>query len=411
MHNKEAGVSDGLISSPEDFYRFLRDMKFKVLANIIFAGSPGHQIQELDYFLRKHRVGDIPRDGRYLWIQRWGLITQTMVDVYNEPFRQYGLGMLARDDYHAMATEIMRMAPELGIDVGVSHLKNSVISRDHTYIARFAEDLYYHVTNDMVVQTYMDYYRLRGLTEDFDPWTPAAPAIDEPLAELLGGHTDRLAVIHFRLGVGNAGTGIPPENMFLLLEFLRDSGFTVVKIGTEPYPEEFSRFGVINYSDSPLRSFRNDLALLSHAKLAVINASGLENLPDIIGVPTVSYARWHVSLCPYSEKTVVVPSLLFDPARQRVLTFAEQILFFKTRQEFWQGPFFGWHFPIDRFIPRVPQADEMLAAAQEALSLADAPRPLSPTQSRFRQLDENGILSLVKSRISDFFLERFQGLL
>lgn len=404
-------MTDGLVSSPEDFYRFLTDMKFKVLANIIFAGSPGHQIQELDYFLRKHRAGDIPRGNKYLWVQRGGLITQTLVDVYNEHFRQFGLGMLARDDYFRMACEITRMAPELGIDVGLSHLKNSVVSRENTFIARYAEELYYHITNDQVVQTYKDYYRLRSLTEDFDPWTPAAPAIDGPLADLLGGPAGQLAVIHFRVGLGNAGVGIPAENMFSLLEFLRDSGFTVVKIGTEPFPEEFGRFGVVNYSESPLRSFRNDLALLCHAKLAVINASGLENLPEIIGVPTVSYARWHLPLNPYSEKAVVVPTLLYDPVRQRVLTFAEQILFFKTRQEFWQGAFFGWHFPIDRFIPRVPQADEMLSAAQEALALGTAPQPVSAAQLRLRQLDENGVLALAKSRVSEFFLERFEALL
>jgi len=403
-------MSDGSISSPEALYKFLRESKFKVLANIIFAGSPGHQIYELDYFLRKLRVGDIPA-GKYLWVQRNGSLTQTMLDVFNGQFRQFNLGMICNDQFYEMTTRILQMAPEYGVDVGLSHLKNSVMSRAETFIARFADDIYYNMTNESVLRAHVDYFRLRSLTDDFEPWMAAAPPIDEELSALLGGKTDKLAVVHFRTGTGNAGTPVPAESLYPTLEYLRDNGYTVVKIGTEAYPQEFARFGVINYSESPLRNFRNDLALLMHAKIAVINGSGLENIADLVGVPFVSYARWHISLVTYSPKSVVVPTLLYDPQRKRLLSLAEQILFFKTRQEFWEGQFFGWHFPIDRYIARPPQADEMLSAVQEAISLGEAPRPLSPIQARFNKLDETGVLAYVKGRVSDFFLNRFQVLL
>lgn len=400
-----------VISTSEDLYKYLRLSNTKLLANIIFAGSPGHQIAELDYFLRKYRCGDVPREGRYLWIQKNGSITATLAEVYGDHFRQFNLGMLARDDYFAMASQVTRMVPELGIDVGLSHLKNSVMSRANTYVSRFSDDLYYNVTNDAVMQATMDYHRTRSLTEDFHPWNPACPAIDGPLADLLGGNTDRLAAVHFRKNAGNAGVTIPPENLFPSLAYLRDAGFTIVKVGTEPYPEAFSRFGVINYSESPLRSFRNDLALLGNSKLNMINASGLEHIADVMGVPIVSYGRWHLSLGPYSSKMVVVPALLIDPLRQRLLTFAEQILFFKTRQEWWEGPVFGWHFPLDRFVSRAPQPDELCAAVQEAIDLGNADLPLSAEQKRFNQLDENGLLSKGRSRVSQFFLERCPELL
>lgn len=399
------------IDSPDILYKFLRDSGMRVLSNMIFAGSPGHQISELDYFIRKFHCGAIPQNGRYLWVQRAGAITETMAEVYGTHFRQFNLGMVANDQLFSFASQITRMVPEYGIDVGLSHVKNSVLSRQDTYVAPLQGELYYNVTNHAVVQAYMDYFRLQNLSLEFDPWTPARPTIDGPLAEFLGGNIDRLALIHFRQRAGNAGIPIPPESLFSSIEYLKDIGMTVVKVGTEACPEEFKRFDVINYSESPFRTFRNDLALLSHARIALINSSGLENLADLTRIPTVSYGRWHLSLPLISKRTVVVPALLFDPTRKRMLTFAEQILFFKTRQEFWEGAFFGWHFPLDRFIARVPQDDEMRAATEEALAMVDSDSALSPEQNRFNQLDEYGLLSLAKSRVSQFFLERFEPLL
>lgn len=399
-----------MTESPEALYAFLRTQKFKLLTNIIFSGSPGHQILELDYYLRKYETGEIPREGHYLWIQPSQPVTNAMVDVYGEHFRRFNLGMIAHDGLFGMASEITRMVPELGIDVGLSHFKNSVLSRDGTYVSRLANHLYFNVTNDAVMQAHLDFYRLRSRTPEFNPWGSARPSINEPLAELLGGDIDRLAAVHFRSNSGNGGVSIPPETLTASLSYLRDSGFKLVKVGTEPCPEIFSRYDIIDYGQSSLRCFRNDLAILCHCKIALINASGLENIVDLMDIPAVSYARWHLTIGPASSRMVVVPALLFDPERHRILSFAEQMLFFKTRPEFWEDKN-SWHFPFGRFSPRVPQADEMLAAVQEAIGLGEAPRPLSVLQHRFNGLDGNGLLSVGKSRVSEFFLARFEAML
>jgi len=402
---------EDVIDSPEGLYKYLRKSNTKLLANIMFAGSPGHQIAELDYFLRKFRCGEIPRDGRYLWIQKAGLITSALAEIFGPHFRQYNLGMIALDNYFDMASEICRMMPELGIDVGISHLKNSVMSRDNTFISRFSDKLYYNVTNDAVMRATIDYARTRRLTEDFDPWRPGLPPIEGELADLLGGKIGRIAAIHFRKNPGNAGVRVPPEHFFPTLEYLRDNGYTLVKVGTEPYPEEFAAYDVINYTGSPLRSFRNDFILLGNSKLHLINASGLEHIGDVLDIPIVSYGRWHLSLVPYARKMVVVPALLYDPKRERLLSFGEQMLFFRTRPEWWEGQFFGWHFPIDRFAARPPQADELLAATKEAIALGEVDQPLTAEQTRFIQLDDNGLLPVARGRVSQFFLERCQSLL
>lgn len=406
---KVSGMST--METPEDFYRYLRDSKTKLVANIIFGGSPGHQIHELDYFLRKYKCGDIPRDSQYLWIQKKSQITSDLAEIFGDHFRQYNLGMLIHDNYFDMSCQICRMIPELGIDVGLSHFKNSIDSRKDIFLTNLGGQLYYNVTNNAVVNAIADHHRTRSLTEDFNPWALGMPSISEELSEFLGGDITRLATIHFRTGYGNAGTVIPPENLFSSLAYLRDKGFTIVKVGTEPYPKEFEKFDVVNYSESSFRTFRNDMSIVGNSKINIINASGLENISDVMGIPTVSYARWHLNLTPYSGKFVIVPTLLFDPSRNRLLNFAEQMLFFKTRQEWWEGKFFGWHFPVDRFTARPPEADELLAAVQEALDLEHCDRDLSPMQISINKLDEFGALPKSRSRISQFFLDRWSQLL
>ncbi len=401
------------IQTAEDLFKFLKSSGTRIVANIMFAGSPGHQVLELDYFLRKYAGGDIPKDGKYLWVQRNGDITATMAEVYGDHFRHYHLGMVAHDQLFELAVQVTRMVPELDVDVGLSHLKNSVLSRDHVHVGRFSNETYYMVTNEAVMRETVHYFKLRAITEDFRPFRSAKPDLNGPLIDLLGGsaNAERYALVHIRQRPGNAGTVMPPENLFPSFEYLKDNGYTLIKAGTEPYPEQFSRYDVVNYTNSPLRNFKNDLTLLSNSKLNIINGSGFANLSDVMDTPVVDFGRWHLPIGPYSSKTVIVPALLYDPQRQELLNFAEQILFFKTRQEIWEGQFFGWHFPIDRFVARVPQADELLAAVQESLAGTDAEVPLTPLQVRFNRLDENGLLSILKSRISNFYLQRFENLL
>ena len=401
------------IQTAEDFFKFLRGSGTRIVANIMFAGSPGHQVLELDFFLRRWASGDIAKDGKYLWVQRSGDITQTMAEVYGDAFRQYHMGMVAHDQLFGLAVEVTRMVPELGVDVGLSHLKNSVMSRDNVHVGRFGNETYYMVTHEAVMRQTVHYFKLRAVTEEFRPFRAAKPDLNGPLIDLLGGSAkaERYALVHFRLRPGNAGTVMPPANLFPTFEYLKDNGYTLIKAGTEPYPEEFAKYDVINYTNSPLRNFKNDLTLLSNSKLNIINGSGFANLSDVMDTPVVDFGRWHLPIGPYSSKTVIVPALLYDPQRQKLLNFAEQILFFKTRQEFWEGQFFGWHFPIDRFVARVPEADELLAAVKECLAGAEVYVPLTPLQMRFNRLDENGLLSILKSRISDYYLQRFESLL
>lgn len=400
-----------MISNIEDLYRYLIQTKTKLLANIIFSGSPGHQIVELDYFLRKLNCKEVSSDFPYLWVQRANPITSALAEIFGDNFRQYHLGMVANDHLSLLSSQLARMVPELGLDVGLSHLKNSIGSHSGVFVTMHGHEAFYNISNEAVIKAQANYVRLRHLSGDFNPWAAAMPCIEPDLADFFGGDIDRLATIHFRKNAGNNGSVISAIELYPTFEFLLDNGFTIIKVGTEPYPEEFRKYDIINYSESSFRSFRNDLAIQANAKLNIINASGLENISDIMGIPTVSFAGWHLTQSPYSLKTVRVPTLLFDPRRGRLLNFAEQILFFNTRQEWWEGDIFGWHFPFGQFEPRNPTGQEILEAVKEALDIKSDDYKLSSEQLRFNALEQNGCLAWSRSRISQFFLERFSNLL
>ncbi|WP_448192952.1 hypothetical protein [Azospirillum sp. sgz301742] len=105
-----------------------------------------------------------------------------------------------------------------------------------------------------------------------------------------------------------------------------------------------------------------------------------------------------------------MPALLFDRKRERILTFAEQIYCFLAAPKYWESDSAPWRFPVDRHAARPPQKDEILAALQEALEMAEQDIPRSAMQDQFSELEPNGCLSFVKSRVSQHFLEKFRPL-
>ena len=106
---------------------------------------------------------------------------------------------------------------------------------------------------------------------------------------------------------------------------------------------------------------------------------------DLMETPCFGIVRsGHPTMGPFASKTVAILRFCSIPNAGRILSFAEPMLFFKIR------PLRGdENFPCGRFVPRNPQANEMLTAVREAINLSDGPQPLSALQRRYAGLDEN----------------------
>lgn len=400
----------------EAIRNYLTSPNIRLLGNMLFPDSPGHMITELDNFLRMRHLGEIPKDLNYFAIfpqsilQLPSTIAATIPEVFSPGS---GIQIMVDDDIYKLANEINALRPELLVDPGVSHFK--VIlgpENDGKNIRYYSKWPCWLITHEKLINNTLQYFRRRWESRDFCPWT-YIPELSTGLRHFLGEQCDKLALVHIRNihreSAGNAGSRTDPVNLLPTLAYLRDMGYTIVKIGMEPYPPEWASFSVLNYSESPLRNYGNDMLLLKAAKLVMTNATGFENLSDILGTPMVSYGRWSLALLPVSPNCVNLPSLMRSKANGRLLKFKEQLDYYINLPELWEKNCLG--FPGDEFDERPPTPDELLAATQEAIALSENPIPRSAEQEQFMGLDSKRLYAHCQSRISQQFLERFQDAL
>ena len=403
-------------------YQFMLNNNVRGIGNFFHPDAAGHVVCELDNFLRMRHLGEIDQNCTYVLFANNSMLPRYMSVIYPHLFAIAGtwpppvdpngpIQFVLDDGIAKMARSIHRFRPDLFVDVGVSGLKvvlEDAKLRPQAGIIAVSDwgEVFWNVSNDMDSVIQLNYLRRRWESRDYAPLAQVPTMVPE-LQEFLGGDISKLAVIHIRYkrAMTNAGTLTDPAVLLPTLGYLRDNGYKIVKTGTEPYPEEFAEYGVINYSESPWRNFANDITLFRAAKFAMINASGIEYLPELMRIPMVDYGRWQMGVLHSSPNMVVIPSMMRRKSNGRLMKFMEQIQYFKYQPEPWiRGG--GTHFPTADFEERPPQADELLAASIEAIALGENHTPRSELQEEFMRLEPK-ILAHCESRVSQFFLERF----
>jgi putative glycosyltransferase (TIGR04372 family) len=410
---------------PQVFYDWLNRPDTRFAGNMFFPNSPGHMITEIDNFLRMRHLGEIERNYNYLAVLHKGvlqipdIIGAMFPNVFNP---ESGIQIwMAENEIVNLVHEIQALRTENVIDVGVSHFKVALPNDDERRRARLwhIPDLprpyYWIVSQETNFDLSLQYYRRRAQSPDYCPLGDI-PALTPELEEFLGGTPDKLALLHIRsnqrdsLSAVNAGTTTDPAVMLETIKYLKDMGYTLVKVGREPYPADWARYSVLNYTNSPLLNFRNDMLLIKAAKLVMVNASGFGNLPDVLGTPMVYYGVWHVASLVGGPKSVIVPSLMRSRRTNRLLRFSEQVQYYRDLPEYWEKK--GcMGFPDDEYTERAPSSEDLLAATQEAIALGSQFVPRSIEQERFLDIDRKKFFAHIQSRISQKFLERFPEVL
>lgn len=409
---------------PQPFYDLLIRTNTRLLGNMFFHESPGHMITELDNFLRMRHLGEIDRSCNYLAALPKGLIQlpEIIAAMYPDVFNLgSGIQIMADDELAVVAQEIQVMRPEMAVDVGVSFAKASITDKKEREKARlmhlpgWPRPFYWITCQETIREDALQYYRRRAESPNFSPLADIQK-LSPQLRLFLGDSCEKLALIHIRSGnraqgaATNAGVRTDPLAMMETLAYLRDLGYTVVKVGSEPYPKEWARFPVLNYTNSGLRNYFQDMLLLKAAKFVMINASGFGNLPDILGTPMVHYGGWHLTMPPFSPNCIVVPSLMRQRSSARLLTFMEQIRLVCNLPEYW-GYNDSMGFPDANYIERSPTSEDLLASAEEAIALGEHSVPRSAEQEAFVDLDRKKLFAHIQSRVSQQFLARFPELL
>ena len=379
-------------------------------------------IWELDNFLRMRHLGETPADIPYFAVFNTSPIDmpQHIAATYPHLFNSK-VRFVVDDHLHAIVAELHSHFPDLFADVGLSHFKGFLRTEPERQSSRlmalpnYPMKLAWVVSHETNIRKTLDYFRRRALTRDFNPLADI-PSLGPELSNLLGGKTEKIALIHIRSidrskgSAGNAGTKTDPVTLEPTLAYLRDTGYTLVKVGLEAYPPEWSAYGVINYTNSGLLTFSNDMRLLKAASFVMVNASGFQNLPDILETPMVVYGTWPIAAMSPGKSIVHVPTILRAKRNGLLLKFAEQIDRSFSRHQFWEkGDCLN--LPAEEFDLRHPASNELLEATKEAISLSQNFQQRSELQNRFIDLSKHHYFEHVEGRISQFFLENFSDAL
>ncbi|HLB52920.1 MAG TPA: TIGR04372 family glycosyltransferase [Chlamydiales bacterium] len=296
--------------------------------------------------------------------------------------------------------------PDIIFDAGISRLKWQLPKkRKYKEFDRGASYLH-QISKEEGLARMTEYYRKLKRSPEKFPLKETSFA-DNRLKELVSIDGKKVALIHVKDIVRNAIALPTDPNTYLgALKYLRNSGYCLIFVGREKMPPIFKQYGIVNYAESEIADFYHDLHLFSIAEIALISASGISVLADCMDVPYLYLNSWHLSVPPFSKKSISIPALMKRSSGGWV-SFAEQNRIYKTLADV--GP---ENFPHGEYIPRNASEEEILMAVKEleALKNTQTSPPLTTLQSQFKYLDPASPLFYAESRCCDFFLLQHKAL-
>lgn len=384
-------------------YNFFKWQNFIFIINNI-STSPGHMAVELDWMLRDIAYKGEVESNRYIVIWPQSEVAHGAAKEYaSNTFPTY----IVSTFLYIVALPFFMRFEDLVRDYGLSsqelhkirknHSKNYMkISQIKSSTREFSE----------VWLRYQAYYLLRNITSDNFPLKQNFE-MDDELRDFIGiENIEKYALIQIKTSIVN-GTLLPtdPSTYVPAINFLKESGCKLIFIGREKMPSIFKEQGLINYSEWCGSTFSRDLQLVAKARLGITSASGFANLFDLMRIPLVYSNQWNFLCPPPGRSTVFLPTLLGDSFTQKLWPFRKQIEFFyqERRSDFSGGV------PLELIVQNV-SGFELLEATKEALALENNYVEKSQLQKKFQLESGNSILSLLESRISQNFIEKYEML-
>jgi putative glycosyltransferase (TIGR04372 family) len=374
-------------------------LRVKFVWNV--AVGTGHNTVELDYFFRLQSQKEYAHI-RAVLLRRPNPFHNDTIGLYRSRFFLASSNPILCDLLFPLAIS----SEKLRIDCGLARGKWQLRTDGKYNRPPLGQTHLNEISKAENVAQYSAYFALRARTEDKTPLSECV-GLDQELQDFLGTTGRKIAVVHMKFQVINA-TALPsdPASYEPAIRWLIETGYQVVFAGREPFPSQFGALGVLNYSESSLATYRHDLQLFAASSVAITAGSGIAYLADCMGKPYVYLDSWHLTMAMPSQRCVFVPAIVQDQKTDKYLSLKEQSDLYLRLSDIG-----GERFPSERYKARNASAEEVLAALQETLSLAEAPAPLSPEQARVHKLLPAAFQPLVKSRISQFFIDRYTDLL
>lgn len=348
----------------------------KIVTNI-FWGSVGHLTIEFDYLFRKFKIN---KNSKIIVFASNNKNNFTIKKIFKNKFR-----IFICNNY------LFYFIDKISENYFKDYFEDASLS---ACISHYSLNKKKYKSLEKMMLAYSNYYKMRKFEGFFDKNIYDTKSIQKFLD--LNSVQKKIALIHIKEKVGNAVFETTnPITYVKSLEYLIENDYQLIFSGREKMPDLFKKYNMLNYANWPGATFENDLALVSKSSLVISYASGFANMPDLMNIPNIYLASWHIPLSLYSSNTIFLPSL-FNKKNGQELKFFNQInMYLDTNHKF----------DINKFNDLdciVPNSDDILDATMFALNKNN--KKYSDLETKFKNLVENIPLKKSKCRIPNNFL-------
>ena len=360
------------LTSAKNLVQSLRSENAKLIINIA-QGVFGHIITEIDNYLRMRIHENIGSENPCLFLGEDENLTVELLSLYEGVFEAVSL-----DHIHKVTGDhVANCHPDLTLDVGMSSYKIAPPSRGYAYAEHIHNTVFYRT--GFINGSYRDhiqYYKRLNATAKFQPMRLEVPC-PEQLRTFVDRNARPIVLIQQRQEISAANKIIASDKLYEpAIEYLEDSGFTVVFVGREVLPDSWKKLGVIDYANSQFANLQNDFHLFRLASLALLSASGTNWLAEIQATPYLQINNAQGASPPFSRYSITLPSMWTHIEDNKMCTALEQIHHNFT---YGAGSVPGMH-------TQSVDADDILEGIQELENLIKEWRPPSSLQNKWVEI-------------------------
>lgn len=362
------------------------------------ADGTGHIIPELDNFFHQEFLQELEKGVRYVLVRPKNTFSCACIKKYGHRFVFARASNLLYD----LILPLVLAYPSLAHNIASSRLRWQIPEDRPFNISKPWQTYLYIVSKEEqdILNTAWG-LRRNNTTNPFPLWQKEALRNKE-LDTFLGDDPRPLCLVHIKTSAMNSTT-LPtdPVTYIKTLQFLMDIGYRIVLVGREKMPKKFLDLGVLNYSESSIATFNNDIDLFSRSKVAIISGSGINWLAGCYGIPYLYINYWHISKTPPEKLCIAVPTLIRKKGEQTYVHAKEQMDMYYSSEDNHEELF-----PYHSYEPINASDDEILLAMQELVALRQ--QYAEPTEQQRNIYITSGypLLELCKSRISSYFIKK-----
>lgn len=293
------------VGSAARLLRSLREVNGLIVTNIT-GDVFGHVIAELDNYARLRISGEVSRETPCMLFTSPDNMIVSTLEMFPEIFEIASLEVITQ----LFSEQIVNCHPELSLDVGLSSYKTSPPARGYHFTQVQENKVFYRT--DFINGIYSDmikYFKRIKATPDFHPLLiegPCPGALHDFL-DILG---QPIVVMHQRKVMSSGTKVIAGDDLYVpTIEYLKDNNYSIVFSGREQFPDNWRKYGVIDYANSIHASIKNDFHLYRMAKFGLLAASGTNLLAETQCMPYVQINSSQGAVPTYSKNSIILPSI------------------------------------------------------------------------------------------------------